>query len=223
MRYKKLKIEELEHLSPSELDEELFSFLKHNVLSTNYLKYINSIIKCGAGVNAKDNYDWTPLHWATHNKRIDLIKVLVAAGADLEARSIDRKPPMYYAVGEKYTLSLDIINLLLDYGCDINAIDYKGRNILHWAVYCGQSKLIGYFIEKGLSINSRDFENRTPLHLATILGYDSCVETLLRNGADLDLVDNHGNTSLDFAQDSNYRTIVKKLLKYSNNEKNISI
>lgn len=219
MRYKKLKIEELEHLSPSELDEELFSFLKHNVLSTNYLKYINLIIKCGASVNARDNDDWTPLHYATHNKRIDLIKFLVASGADIDARSSDKKTPIYYAVGEKYTLSLDIINLLLDYGCDINAIDYRGRNILHWAMFCGQSKLIEYFIEKGLSINSRDFENWTPLHLAAILGYDSCVETLLRNGADLDLVNNRGNTPLDFAQDSNFRTIVKKLLKYSNNEK----
>ena len=46
------------------------------------------LVSKGADVNAKDNWDWTPLHKAArHNSNVEVLKYLVSQGADVNARN----------------------------------------------------------------------------------------------------------------------------------------
>lgn len=47
----------------------------------------------GANVNVADEYGWTPLHGAAHKGCLEIISILLSAGADVEARDISGKTP----------------------------------------------------------------------------------------------------------------------------------
>ena len=55
-----------------------------------------------AGVNAKDDNGWTPLHHAAWNSHKEIIELLIAAGADMNAKDNYGdygKTPLDYANG----------------------------------------------------------------------------------------------------------------------------
>lgn len=66
------------------------------------------------------------------------------------------------------------INKLLDREADINLIDNKGRNLLHYAINMSSASADATFeveellIERGVEINHIDNKGRTPLHYAFV-------------------------------------------------------
>ena len=49
---------------------------------------------------------------------------------------------------------------------DINAQDFRGRNLLHWAVACNKKEVFDHLIAKGIDINAQDNQGMTPTHMA---------------------------------------------------------
>ena len=72
-----------------------------------------TLIKAGADVNAQDNYDWTPLHYASALNFPQVVKLLVDNGADLEARDRDGKTPGDLVVRNKNPFIRDQILSIL--------------------------------------------------------------------------------------------------------------
>jgi ankyrin repeat protein len=64
-------------------------------------------------VNAKEDYDKTPLHWAVEKNFHRLAKVLVAAGADINAETTWGSTPLQWAANMG---SRDVADLLLAHG-----------------------------------------------------------------------------------------------------------
>src|SRR5262245_20083583 len=64
-------------------------------------------------VNAKEEYDKTPLHWAAEKNYRRLAKVLVAAGADINAETTWGSTPLQWAANMG---SRDVADLLLERG-----------------------------------------------------------------------------------------------------------
>ena len=83
---------------------------------------IESAVKAGADVNARDKHGLTPLMMAAEtNTNPDVITVLVNSGADVNARDkYGRTPLMEAALGNK---NPDVITMLLNSGADVNARD----------------------------------------------------------------------------------------------------
>lgn len=53
------------------------------------------LILSGADVNIMNDSGFTPLHWAVMSKNIDLVKLLVSRGANVNANAADSdKPPI---------------------------------------------------------------------------------------------------------------------------------
>lgn len=46
------------------------------------------------GSNEKDEDGWTALHWAMYHSRVEVVTVLLAAGANVEEEEIDVKTPL---------------------------------------------------------------------------------------------------------------------------------
>ena len=73
---------------------------------------VELLIAKGANVNAKDNWDWTPLHSAVYGHK-DIVELLIAKGANVKARDGGGRTPLWYAQDKGYT---DIVELLRKHG-----------------------------------------------------------------------------------------------------------
>ncbi|MHC4538179.1 MAG: ankyrin repeat domain-containing protein [Planctomycetota bacterium] len=70
------------------------------------------LIAKGADVNAKDNWNWTPLHSAVYGHR-DIVELLITEGANVNATDVAGRTPLWYAKKEGYT---EIVELLKKHG-----------------------------------------------------------------------------------------------------------
>lgn len=74
--------------------------------------------------------DFLALSWAILNKRYDVSKMLILAGASLEDTDLDcGYTPIFYAV---YVLSIELIELLIRHGSNAKACDRSGRTVLEF-------------------------------------------------------------------------------------------
>eukprot|EP00831_Metopus_contortus_P082618 TRINITY_DN8976_c0_g1_i1.p1 TRINITY_DN8976_c0_g1~~TRINITY_DN8976_c0_g1_i1.p1 ORF type:complete len:350 (-),score=60.07 TRINITY_DN8976_c0_g1_i1:12-1061(-) len=88
--------------------------------------------------------------------------------------------------------NVDLAQMLVDKGADINYVDDDGDTLLHSAAKVNSNKNMTFLLEKGLDINARNNAGETPLHIVAENGYDSVAEQLIEKGADLFAVDNKG-------------------------------
>ena len=105
------------------------------------------------------------LHFASQYNRINMVKLLLDKGADVNKKTEYGKTPLHYAcIGD----NLDMAKFLIDNGADVNAKDDNGETSLHIISkqYGSNTELIKLLIDNGADINSRDNKNRTPLYYA---------------------------------------------------------
>ena len=93
-----------------------------------------------AQVHTRDPYlQSTPLHYAAHRGYLEIVQLLLTAGADVMARegSSDTVPLHWAAEGGH----LEVARLLVDQGADVNAIDgWHNVSPLGWAVAIGSGQ-----------------------------------------------------------------------------------
>ncbi|KAH3744897.1 palmitoyltransferase AKR1 [Pelomyxa schiedti] len=149
-------------------------------------------------VNMKDATDaTTPLHWASYNAHLEVVKFLVSKGADLEAvTNGDKRTPLHWAIVGG---NLSVVAYLLKQGSDLEHLDARGNNSLHIAVQHGSDKCTFYCVLKGIPINATDSEGHTPLHWAAYEGNDIVLRFLINNGANINHPDAAGKTPLHWA------------------------
>ena len=172
-------------------------------------------------VNVKDEGMMTALHWVligdiTNRKKI--VELLLAKGADVNAKADDGATPLYLAITSS---RIDIIKLLLEKGADVNAkTDDGGQTPLHRAVMHSTLDIIKLLIEKGADVNVKDQNGHTPLHLATEVSKVATVEYLLAKDADVNATDKNGQTPFHLA--ARYASLnTLKLLMTKNPDVNV--
>jgi len=105
---------------------------------------VRELIAAGAEINVHDDNGLTPLLWASAAENEDIARVLLEAGADVNARSRVRIRPGHYLIVTPliYAVinsmndkdgSLALIRLLLERGADVTAKDTHGTTALMWA------------------------------------------------------------------------------------------
>ena len=155
-----------------------------------------------ADVNAKTNYDDTPLHYATGDftgiGHVPVVSVLIAAGADVNAREDEGLAPLHYAALKG---NLPVISMLIEAGANVNAKHHFNQTPLHEAAEGGHAPAISLLIAAGAEVNAKDSEGGTPLHeAARLASYDhisvAVFSALIAAGADVNAKDNNGNTPL---------------------------
>jgi ankyrin repeat protein len=159
-------------------------------------------------VHASDEvYNKTPLHWAAELDRQDIGRMLIDAGADLEARTSWGATPLAWAgtMG-----SIRVADLLLARGAKgmnlataaslgkldlVRAFLVEGveRDVISQAFYgaCrnGHTAVAALLLERGADVNAKGFFGGTGLHWAAINGHEDTIEFLVAHGADLTLRD----------------------------------
>jgi len=77
------------------------------------------------------NGGFTPLHFAAREGEIDAARLLIDAGADVDAVAADGKTTLGLAI---YNGHYELASLLIDAGVDVNRADAEGFPPLFWAV-----------------------------------------------------------------------------------------
>jgi len=108
----------------------------------------------------------TALMRAAHSGDIELVKLLLAHGADPHIISSDRETTLMAAAGEGFINGyhrqrspaerLAVVKLLVDLGEDVNAADGYGITALMDAANLGDIEVVRYLISKGADLDAHD-------------------------------------------------------------------
>ena len=121
------------------------------------------------------------LHHALIHRRDELARLLLIAGADIEAPDLRKRTPLMRAAHSEA-----LVWLLLDLGADVRARDTYRGTALHFAAGGADLAVIGALLDQGADVNAADSSGRTPLHEAAACAYLAGVRLLLERGADPD-------------------------------------
>ncbi|KAK2766263.1 hypothetical protein FQN54_007780 [Arachnomyces sp. PD_36] len=143
-----------------------------------------TLLENGALANVSNCRGYTPLHYVVRDytgPTTQIIKALVAKGADVNARTEDGSMPIHIAA--RRDRNHHIVKLLLEYGADVNAKDREGRTALHCIVlqkipYFGH--VLSELLRHGARVDEHDQDGLTPLDIAMDKNEDLYVDILLR-------------------------------------------
>jgi uncharacterized protein len=144
--------------------------------------------------NTRDERNNAPLHWAVGSGNIKLVRVLLAKGADVNARNNDGKTPLFGAA-----LNPDVMLLLMEAGADINTSDVFGETPLHKFSCYGKTQASELLINHGVDVHVTDNCGLTPLHHAAESGCIEQVSLLIANGVNINARGASGYTPLQWA------------------------
>ena len=144
---------------------------------------VRALIKKGADVKAAQGDGMTALHWAGINRSPDMARLLIGAGADVNAPTrIGNHTPLHVAAE---TGAGDVIKVLADAGANVKAVTSTGVTPLHLAAESGTVDGIAALVAKGADVNARETAwGQTPLMFAAAKGRTDAVKALLQDKAD---------------------------------------
>ena len=142
------------------------------------------LLKRGADPNKEKGYSGsTPLHLAITEEKMDLVKKLLETGAHLEAKDDYGFTPLLEAVNAN--VPEEIIDLLLEYGADVHAVEKDNKCVLHFAAQSDNKDAVRKMIARGVSVDAEDKDGWTPLHKAAYYGSEDAAQVLIENGQSL--------------------------------------
>jgi ankyrin repeat protein len=131
----------------------------------------------GSLVGAYSHDGWTPLHLAAFFGFPEIAVDLMAAGADVNARSTNvmRNTPLHAAVAGR---SAAVSRALLEHGAEVNAPQEGGWTPLHGAAQSGNVELVQLLIDAGATVGASAGNGQKPIDLALTGGHQAAVDIL---------------------------------------------
>ncbi|OZJ03901.1 hypothetical protein BZG36_03284 [Bifiguratus adelaidae] len=147
-------------------------------------------------LNAVDDDDRTPLHWAAAGGHDDIVDFLLGQGAKVDAADDSGWTPLLIAVsaGHKSTA-----RILIEHNADINRANDSGQTAIHYAASKNRIEIAKLLVEKGVDVNATNDIKQTALHRAATLGYTAMADILIQAHARVNPKDRVANTPLHLA------------------------
>lgn len=177
-------------------------------VSIGNIDMINLLLENGAEINLsqKDNLSYTPLINAIRNikgKNLEVIKLLIEAGADLEkGDSRGGTPLLHSCIGAHK----EVLEYLISKGANVNSVDNDGQTPLHYlckfALEWGGGRITTIIngIEEVVE------NNRIDEHF-------DIFKILISNGADVNKITNYGFAPLHLAAQKEGKIFIKPLIE----------
>ncbi|MBV9926673.1 MAG: ankyrin repeat domain-containing protein [Acidobacteria bacterium] len=187
----------------------------------NFTDEVKTLLAAGAraSINARDGHGKTALLYVKsvfdEDASAEIIKVLAAAGADLDADDDDGQTLLMKLAAEGFFD--DPIRALLEAGAraSVDAKDRQGRTALMFAAGDGMVERVKILLGAGAALGARDDRGQTVL-MHAVLGYpcrSEVVKFLTAAGLSLTDVNEDGQTPLMLAAQVNWDCAVRQLLE----------
>jgi len=156
-------------------------------------------------LDKKNNLGQTPLTVAVNHNQLEIAELLLANGADVNARDPYMHTPLILAMS---VYNHDkMVRLLLTKGADVNLEDKGSMTALAYAVRQGQLDDAKILIANDANINV--VAGTSPLYWAVMGFQTEMVELLLANGADVNYKIG-GFSALHYASNPKIEALLKK-------------
>ena len=159
-------------------------------------------------VHAKCGNHGTLLHAASYKGHLDVVRLLLAHGVDVNTTTNEITPLCSAYDGEH----LDVMRLLLEHGADVDVYYDDAGLLVHEASFSGRADVVHLLLQHNADVNARNGRNSTPLHHASMMGQARVVQILLEHGAVVNAQGNDHSTPLYRASENGHHEVVQVLL-----------
>ncbi|KAM9601689.1 ankyrin repeat and SOCS box protein 3 isoform 2-T3 [Trichechus inunguis] len=176
---------------------ECLRMLIHADSSENYIK-------------TKTFEGFCALHLAASQGHWKIIQVLLEAGADPNATTLEETTPLFLAVENG---QIDVLKLLIQHGANVNGSHSMcGWNSLHQASFQENAEVIKLLLQKGANPECQDDFGITPLFVAAQYGKLESLTELISSGANVNCQALDKATPLFIAAQEGHTKCVELLL-----------
>lgn len=190
----------------------------HRACQGGYLPLVTLLLEHKADVHARDHSGFQPIHStlllvarfsriefvgydAMESKaRLEIIRALLLAGADLSARTANGATPLSLAYIRN---SSEILHLLLQKGADPHTRNVTSQRAFDFSTSLLRGidgiEVVADLLRNGVGLNRVEENGDTLLDCAAWIGSTSAVKALLRNGAHPDIAGRYGRSALYYA------------------------
>lgn len=177
---------------------------------------VRLLLENGSDPSGREQDGSTPLIRAAFPDRLNILELLLQHGADVLRpdqkgilpiqnvifRAARRVQSLRSGAGDLQAAidyeksSIDVLQLLIQYGADLHSADLQGKNLLHLSSEAGLKRTALFCLANRFEVNGSDRNGWAALHWAAYGGDVSTAQVLKLRGADTDLADVQGLTSL---------------------------
>lgn len=181
-------------------------------VKNNDLDGVKELLAASVDVNVIDkDYRMTALGMATANGNLEMVQVLLWAGADVDAKD-GKGQTALMNLGQRSTA--DVAKALLMARAKVDIQDEDGDTALMIVSAEYNLDLLPALLDAGASVRARNKEGQTALMLAARAGIIDNVKTLMAAGALVHERDNNGWTALRHARENKHHFLVEWLQTY---------
>eukprot|EP00435_Cladocopium_sp_Y103_P074923 s57_g52.t1 len=176
---------------------------------------LEELLQRARSPKVRDARGKTPLHHAARNGHLQIIRLLLEAGAEIDVRDATpaRWTPLLLAASNGRAGS---VHLLFEAGSDANMSTFdRGAAPLHFAAQNGHVKVVELLISSGADSNKATADiGATPLYIAAQNGHKEVVRLLIDAGVDYDkATTDDGTTPLFIAAQQGHVEVVRLLIE----------
>ena len=163
------------------LAEYLFGF----AIEAKDTMVIKTLLHTGLDPNSyRTGMFWTPLQYALKTGNIELTRLLLDTGAEVESTTLtsfwnSKMTPLMLAVQAQ---KADLVNLLIATGASVNVGNSIGDSALHMAAQLRNIELVQILISAGADVNWMNWKQESVLNLAAAAGSVELIECILDAG-----------------------------------------
>jgi ankyrin repeat protein len=146
------------------------------------LARIKALLGKGTDINGQDSAGRTALHLAVLNERVEVVRTLLEAGADVDIT--DQRfgfRPLHFSARKG---NAGVCELLVRYGADLDAQSLRGKTALHLAVINGNLAVVTILLKYLARVDICDNNNKTPLQYAEAKGHTEIVSLIREHVSD---------------------------------------
>ena len=125
---------------------------------------------------------WTALHSASSQGHVEMVQLLVSAGARVEVEDREGWTALHYSSDLG---CLEVVQILVEAGANVNSTTAEQYTPLYLACQSGHIDVVKWLLEREVNMDRSDKDGWTALHAACSKNHETVVELLLNKTPDL--------------------------------------